>query len=344
MSKAAPQKSNDTPPEVMLLQLGTGYWISQALYVAARLGLADLLKDGPAGVEELARATGTQPAPLFRLMRVLASVGVFAEEGERRYRLTPLSELLQTGPQAMRPMLIHLCEGPSWGAWGELLHSVETGETAFPHANGAEVFPFYAEHTESAEPFNAAMTAYSTVVSEAVTRAYDFSPFHKVVDVGGGHGHLLSSILKSAPQARGVLFDLPAVVEGAQSRVRSEGLEGRCEIVGGDFFESVPEGGDAYVLKTIIHDWDEERALAILRNIHRSMKDDGKLVLVETVIEQGDAPSFSKLSDLHMMVMTGGQERTEAEYATLFERAGFKLTRIVATESLMGVVEGVRIS
>jgi hypothetical protein len=164
------------------------------------------------------------------------------------------------------------------------------------------------------------------------------------VDVGGGHGHLLASILKAAPLASGVLYDLPAVVEGARARVESEGLAGRCEIIGGDFFESVPMGGDAYVLKTIIHDWDEERALAILRNIHRAMKDDGRLLLVETIIEQGNGPSFSKLSDLHMMIMTGGQERTEQEYATLFERAGFRLQRIVPTDSLMGLVEGVKIS
>jgi hypothetical protein len=343
MSEAAPQKNLETPPEVALLQLGTGYWVSQSLYVAARLGVADLLKDGPAGVEDLARATGTQPAPLFRLMRVLASVGVFAEEGERRYKLTPLSEQLLSGPKSMRPMLIHLGEAPSWRAWGELLHSVETGKTAFPHANGAEVFPFYAAHPESAEPFNEAMTAYSNVVTAAVVGAYDFSPFHKIVDVGGGHGHLLASILKAAPEASGVIFDLPAVVEGARARVEAEGLAGRCEVSGGDFFESVPEGGDAYVLKTIIHDWDEERALSILRNVHRAMKDEGKLLLVETVIEDGDGPPFSKLSDLHMMVMTGGQERTEAEYATLYERAGFRLTRVVRTESLMGVVEGVKI-
>ncbi|HEU4595829.1 MAG TPA: methyltransferase [Pyrinomonadaceae bacterium] len=343
MSKAVPQNNLETPPEVALLQLGTGYWISQSIYVAARLGVADLLKDGPAGIEDLARATGTQPAPLFRLMRVLASVGVFAEEGERRYKLTPLSEQMVTGPKSMRPMLIHLGEAPSWRAWGELLHGVETGETAFQHANGAEVFPFYATHPESAEPFNEAMTAYSNVVTEAVINAYDFSPFRKIVDVGGGHGLLLTSILKAAPEASGVIFDLPPVVEGARARVEAEGLAERCEVSGGDFFESVPEGGDAYVLKTIIHDWDEERALSILRNIHRAMKDEGKLLLIETVIEDGDGPSFSKLSDLHMMIMTGGQERTEAEYATLYERAGFRLTRIVRTESLMGVVEGVKI-
>jgi len=257
--------------------------------------------------------------------------------------LTPLSEQMVSGPKSMRPMIIHLGEAPSWRAWGELLHSVETGGTAFPHANGAEVFPFYAAHPESAGPFNEAMTAYSAVVTEAVINAYDFSPFRKIVDVGGGHGHLLTSILRAAPEASGVIFDLPAVVEGARARVEDEGLTNRCEIAGGDFFESVPEGGDAYVLKTIIHDWDEERALAILRNVHRAMKDDGKLLLIETVIEDGDGPSFSKLSDLHMMIMTGGQERTAAEYAALYERAGFRLTRVLPTESLIGVVEGVKV-
>lgn len=341
MSKAAQQMMNGEPPEVALMKMLGGFAISQSLYVAARLGIADLLKDGPRSVEELAEATETKARPLYRVMRLLASAGVFSEQGSRTFRLGPLGGTLITdGPGSMRSMAIHLCEGPSWRAWGELMHTLKTGETAFAHANGSEVFPYYAAHPESAEPFNRAMTEMSAAVAEAVVNSYDFSGFERIVDVGGGHGHLLSSILRANPAARGIVFDQTDVVEGASSAV--EELKGRLETAGGDFFEAVPEGGDAYLLKHIIHDWDDERALTILRNIRRAMKDEGKLLLVEWVVPEGDEPSMAKLGDVHMMVMTGGQERTASEYADLFARAGFRLTRIIENDSQMSVIEGVK--
>ena len=344
MSKQAPSTSApEAPPEVLFTQMLSGYWVSQSLYVAARLGIADLVAGGPRTVEELAAATQTHADTLHRLLRALAGVGVFAEDADGRFALTPLAAYLQTGGNTLRAMAIHMGERASWQAWGELLHTVKTGETAFVHANGQEVFPYYAAHPESAAPFNEAMTNYSALVSEAVVKAYDFSPFRKLVDIGGGHGSLLAAILKANPDVEGVVFDLPPTAEGARERLRAEGLAARCEAVGGDFFASVPAGGDAYVLKTIIHDWDEERALQLLRNIHRAMPDDGKLLLIETVIPPGNEPSFSKLCDLHMAVMTGGRERTEEEYAELFEKAGFKLTRVVQTDGFMGVVEGEKI-
>ena len=344
MSKQAPSQSvPETPPEVLFTQMLSGYWVSQSLYVAAQLGIADLVAGGPRTVEELAAATETHADTLHRLLRALAGVGVFAEDADGRFSITPLAAYLQTGSNTMRAMAIHMGERPSWQAWGEFLHTVKTGETAFVHATGQEVFPYYASHPESAAPFNEAMTNYSALVSEAVIRAYDFSSFRKLVDVGGGHGSLLTAILKVNPNAEGVVFDLPQTAEGARERLRAEGLAARCEAMGGDFFASVPAGGDAYILKTIIHDWDEERALQILRNIHRAMPDDGKLLLIETVIPPGNEPSFSKLCDLHMAVMTGGRERTEKEYGELFARAGFKLTRVVQTDGFMGVVEGVKI-
>ena len=335
----APPTAPELPADVALIQMVAGYWVSQSVYVAARLGLADLLKDGPRPIEELAAATGAHADSLYRLMRALASVGVFAEEDGRRFRTTPLSAPLQTGPGSARALTIHLGERASWHAWGNCLHSVMTGETAFAYTNGAEVFDYYAAHPESSEPFHEAMTEYSAVVAEAVNRAYDFSPFGTIVDIGGGHGHLLASVLKSNPQARGVVFDLPAVVDGARERLAAEGLAERCEVAGGDFFQSVPAGGDAYVMKSIIHDWDDERSITILKNIRRAMKEGGRLLLVETVIEDGAAASFSKLSDLHMMVMTGGRERTREEFAELFRRSGFRLTRVVPTESLVQIVE-----
>ncbi|HEX8142868.1 MAG TPA: methyltransferase [Pyrinomonadaceae bacterium] len=341
-TQAQQQPVNEMPPQMVMLQMMSGYWVSQSLYVAARLGLADLLKDGPRTSEELARATGTHAPTLYRLLRALAGLGLFLEDEQGRFTLTPLSNTLQTGPGSVRAMILHLGEQPSWLAWGDLLRSVQTGETAFPRVNGMEVFPFYAAHPESQEPFNHAMTEASEVMSAAVTQAYDFSQFGKVVDVGAGHAGLITAILKSSPKVKGIAYDLPAVVEGAGERIEAEGLAGRCEAVGGDFFHSVPAGGDAYTLKMIIHDWDEARALSILRNIHGAMKDDGKLLIVETVIPEGNEPSFSKLGDLHMLVMTGGQERTAAQYQKLLDAAGFSLTRIIPTQSIVSIVEGIK--
>ena len=342
-TQAQPQPTNDVPPQMALMQMMTGYWVSQSIYVAAKLGIADLLKDGSKTSDELAATTGTHAPSLYRLLRALASVGLFIEDEKGRFTLTPLAAALQTAAGSARAMVLHLGERPSWQAWGDLLHSVRTGATAFPHANGMEVFPYYGQHPESQEPFNQAMTEYSEAVSGAVAEAYDFSQFGKVVDVGGGHGGLMTVILKRNPAVKGVVFDLPVVVGGTCSRIEAEGLADRCEVIGGDFFGSVPGGGDAYTLKTIIHDWDEERAGAILRNVHSAMNENGRLLIIETVIPVGNEPSLSKLSDVHMMVMTGGRERTEGEYGQLLESAGFKLTRVIPTESVVSIVEGVRI-
>ena len=332
----------DVPPQMALFQMATGFWTTQSIYVAARLGIADLLKDGPKTSEELARATNTNAFMLYRVLRALAGLGIFAEDEQKRFGLTPLAEPLQSGPNSFRAMAIHLAENSSWKAWGNLLESVRTGETAFTLANGAEVFPYYAEHKESFEPFNEAMTNLSEAVIKAVVPAYDFSSIRKLVDVGGGHGALLSAILKANPSTRGVLFDLPTVVEGAKERLAAEGVSDRAEVLGGDFFDSVPTGGDAYVMKLIIHDWDEERARLILKNCHSAMVDGGRLLLVETVVPEGNEPSFAKMMDLQMLVMTGGRERTEAEYRDLFAAGGFKLTRVIPTESPMSIVEGTK--
>jgi DNA-binding Lrp family transcriptional regulator len=322
-------------------QMATGHWVAKAIYVAARLGVADHLADGPKTTEGLAEAVGAHAPTLRRLMRALAGLGVFTEEADGRYGASPFTQFLRTGPGSMRGMILHLGETPSWLAWDELLGSVRTGEQGFKRAHGVEVFPFYAAHPESNEPFNDAMVELPKVVAAAVTEGYDFSAFRKIVDVGGGHGGLLTSILRANPDARGVVYDQPEVAEGARARIASEGLSDRCEAVGGDFFESVPEGGDAYVLKWIIHDWDEERALKILRNVRRAIPASGRLLLCEHIIPEGGEPSPAKLMDLQMLVMTGGRERTAAEYGALLRRAGFELTRVVETKSLVGVVEAV---
>lgn len=321
-------------------QLATGHWVSKAIYVAARLGVADHLAGGPKTAEELA-ATGAHAPTLRRLMRALAGIGVFAEAEGGRFADGPYTEYLRTGPGTMRGMLLHLGETASWLAWDGLLGSVRTGEQAFKSAHGVEVFPYYAAHPESAEPFNAAMVELSNVVAAAVTEAYDFSRFEKIVDVGGGHGGLLTAILKANPSARGVVFDQPDVVRGARERIATENLAGRAEAVGGEFFEAVPEGGDAYVLKWIIHDWDERRALTILRNLRRAVRPGGRVLLVEQVVPEEAGPSLAKFMDLQMLVMTGGRERTAGEYRELLAAAGFELTRVVETKSLVSIVEAV---
>lgn len=332
------------PPTIAMLQLISGFWISRAIYIAAKLGIADYLKDGHQTADELATATGTHAPSLYRVMRALASVGVFTEDEGGGFALTPLSETLRSdAPGSLRAFATTELGEVHYPAWGDLLHSVKTGEIAFDHHFGVPVWEYFAQHPENAKTFADSMTGMTLAINAAVLSGYDFSGIEQIVDVGGGHGSLIAAILKANPQMRGVLFDAPPVIEGARPRLEAEGLSARCQAVAGDFFESVPEGGDAYILKWIIHDWDEERATRILRNCHRAMKEHGKLLLVEAVVPTGSEPHFSKFIDLNMLVMTGGRERTEDEYRKLFESSGFRLTRIVPTDSPMSVIEGERV-
>ncbi len=331
--------TDDPSPQDRMLQVILGFWAAQAIHAAARLGLADHLHDRPLTAEELAGATGTHAPSLDRLLRALAGVGVFRRDGDR-YALTPLGETLRTGiPGSMRAMLMAVLGNEHYRAWSGLRYSVETGRTAFDYIHGMPVFDYYARNPEDAAVFNDAMTAGSAAVEAAVLDSFDFTPYRKVVDVGGGHGGLLASILRANPDAEGVLFDAPQVVEGATGRLAAEGLSGRCRVVGGDFFEAVPEGGDLYVLKWIVHDWDDERSLAILRNIRRAMAEGGRLLLVESVLGEGEGPSFGHFGDLNMLVMTGGKERTEAEFRALLSGAGFALAGVRPTRSPVALVE-----
>ncbi|MGB8511062.1 MAG: methyltransferase [Pyrinomonadaceae bacterium] len=334
-----------TPDEMMpvdaMLGMVSGFWTSRAIYVAAKLGLADLLYERPRTAIELAEATGMHASSLRRVLRALASVGVLAEREEGRFDLTPVGATLRTGvPGSLRAFVASELGEGHYQAWGELLHSVKTGEIAFDHVYGMPVWEYYAGHPELAQTFNESMTCLTKVVEPAVLESYDFSNFKNLVDVGGGHASLLSAVLKRHAQVRGVLFDAPGVVEGARRRVTEENLAERCEVRGGDFFTSVPEGGDAYMMKHIIHDWDDERAVSILKNCRRAMKDGGKLLVIDQVIPEGDEFSIGKLTDLIMMVMVGGRERTAAEFKALLAAAGFKLTRIVPTPSHVCIIEG----
>jgi hypothetical protein len=329
----------DLSPQEQISRMLTGYWLSQALYVAAKLGLADLLKDGPRTADELASATKSHPHSLYRLVRALASVGVFAEDDRHRFSLTPLAECLRSGPESQRSLAIMSGE-EHFHAFGQLLYSVQTGKIAFDKLFGMPVFDFLQQHPEQAKVFDEAMVGVHGRETAAMLDAYDFSGVGVLADIGGGNGSVISAILKKYPGMKGILFDLPGVVERARANIETAGMKDRCQVIGGSFFESVPGGADAYLLRHIIHDWDDEKSARILQNIHRAMGRDGKLLVVESVVPQGNNPSFVKLLDLAMLVIPGGAERTEEEYRRLYSGAGFRLNRIVQTKTEIGVIEG----
>jgi O-methyltransferase/methyltransferase family protein len=342
----AKEKGMNVPPSAALMQMVIGYRASQALYVAAKLGIADLLKDGPKGSDALAQATQAHPAALRRLLRALVSLGVFEEDAQGRFGLTPMGTHLRSDvPGSLRAPVLFLAGEEGWRSWGALLHSVQTGEPAFDHVYGMGGFDYYAEHPEGAKILDEAMAGFTALVADAVLGAYDFSGTRTLVDVGGGNGALLAAILKAHPTMRGILFDLPHVVSGAPQVLGDAGVVARCQVVGGSFFESVPEGGDAYLLKWIIHDWDDERSVAILTACRRAMKGNGKLLVVDQVLPHRAEPSESTdafMFDLEMLVVTsGGRERSEDEFRTLLAAAGFRLNRVVATTWVrLGVIEG----
>ncbi|HEX8162269.1 MAG TPA: methyltransferase [Pyrinomonadaceae bacterium] len=338
-----PPPQQELPPEAALTQMIFGAFVSQAISVAAELGIADLLAGQPQTVAALAAATATHERSLYRVLRTLASVGVFRETGEKVFALTPLAAPLRSdAPNSMRNGAIFMGAEWHWRVYGEMTHSVRTGKSAWSRAHGAEVFDYFAGHPEHGEVFNRAMTDMSAAAAAAITEAYDFRGVEKLVDVAGGHGYLLAAVLRANPGARGVLFDLPQVVEGAPATLEREGVRDRVELAAGDFFSSVPEGADAYMMKHIIHDWDDERALLILNNIRRAMRDDGRVLICETVVPEGNEPHFGKLMDLEMLVSPGGVERTEREFGELLAQAGLELKRVTPTRSYLSVVEAAK--
>jgi ubiquinone/menaquinone biosynthesis C-methylase UbiE len=327
-------------PQEQLGRMLTGYWVTQSVYVAAKLGLADLLKDGPRTVGELAQTTRTDAAALYRLLRALASVGVFVEGAEQRFSSTPLADCLRSDVPGSQRSLALMVGEEHYTAWGELLYSVQTGKIAFDKVYGMPVFDFLSRHPEKAKIFDEAMVGVHGRESAAMVDAYDFSKIGTLADIGGGNGSLLTAVLKKHTALRGILYDLPGVAERARKNIEAAGLANRCQVIGGSFFESVPPGADAYMMRHIIHDWDDEKALTILRNVHRVIGPTGKLLLIEGVVPPGNDPSFTKLLDLAMLVIPGGKERTAQEYKQLYETAGFALTRIVPTQSEVSVIEG----
>ena len=322
-----------------MLQIISGFWISRAVYAIAKLGIPDLLKSGPKTASELASETKMHAPSLFRVLRALASVGVVRSESDR-FSLTPLSETLVTdAPGSLRWFAVSELGQEHYPAWGNLMQSVETGEIAFDHFFGVDIWKYFKENPEDGAVFNDSMSAVTAATNEAIVTLYDFSRFETLVDVGGGHGGLITSILKANPKLKGILFDAPEVIEGARPKIEAAGLADRCETVSGDFFKSVPAGGDVYVMKWIIHDWDDEKSITILKNCRQHMQPNGRLILVDCVVPEGDEPHFSKFIDLNMLVMTGGKERTAKEFQDLFAAAGFKLVRVIPTSLPTSIVE-----
>lgn len=327
-----------------MLERIAAYWQSQLVFVAAKLGVADVLVNGPLTVEEIAGRVGAHPPYLKRVMRALASLGIFAADPHGRFHLTRLAQTLRSDhPESLRDFALMLVDDYNWSAWGALEHAVRTGESAFEHVHGAPAFPWMQQHPDKEKMFSASMASISVMENEAVARAYAFGKLDQVVDVGGAHGHLLVAILRSYVKIRGILFDQPTVIEEAARAgfVSAADVSGRCEMRSGDFFQSVPSGADAYLLKYVIHDWDDPKSVRILENCRRAMPSHGRVLVVDHVVGAGNRFDWGKLVDINMMVMLGSKERTKDEFRQLFARAGLRLKRVIRTASSLSILEGV---
>jgi hypothetical protein len=338
-ANANPNPNHDVPAPVQMLKLAMGYWVSQACAVAARLGIADRLAAGARASDELAREVGANPDALYRLLRCCASVGVFAEQADRRFVLTPVGETLRSGgPGSLRDFLIAETAPGHWLPWGRLHEAVIEGKPQTHATLGSDIFTFYAQNPDEAAPFNRAMANLSAIVAGEVAASFDFAAYGTVNDVGGGHGALLATVLEKFPRTRGVLFDLPHAIAEARPLFAAQGLAPRCELVAGDFFERVP-AADVYLLKAILHDWDDASATRILKSCRAGAAPGAKMLIVEMIVPADGASSFAQLMDLNMLVMLTGRERTPAEYGALLEASGFRVDRLIPTHTPYGIIE-----
>ena len=327
-------------PQQAMLDLITGYWVSQMVFVAAKLGIADALAKGPKTPDAIAEQVGAQAPAVRRLLRTLASVGVFAETPNGRFRLTPTGATLRSGvPGSLRDFALMIVDDYIWDAWGDLLHGVRTAEVPFEHVHGRPIFSYLLANPDKERTFAASMASISGPENGAVARAYDFGRCRQLVDVGGAHGHLLATILRRHRKVRGVVYDQPQVVAGVAASGFLAGLEGRVDVQGGDFFTSVPAGADAYVMKYVLHDWDDDRCVRILGLCRDAMAPGGRVLVVENVVEPGNRPGWAKRLDINMLVCLTGKERTRTEFRDLFARAGLALRRVVPTASPISVLE-----
>jgi hypothetical protein len=342
-TKPKPRRKPPQPPP--LLAMINGYWVSQLIFVAAQLDLADQLAKGPLTAAALAQRTGANAGALARVLRALASVGVFEADAQGRYRLTPLAQWLRSDhPASLRDFARMMIDDYNWRAWGGLLQGVRDGGPPFERAHGMAFFDFLQRHPEKEQVFAASMASVSGVENPAIARAYPFGKLSRVVDVGGAHGHLLATILRRHKKLRGVLYDQPQVVAGAASRgfVAAADVRERVEVAGGDFFASVPAGADGYLMKYILHDWDDAHCVRILRLCREAMVPDGRVLVADHVIPPGNGADRGKLMDINMFVLLRGKERTRSEFAELFSAAGLKLARVVPTGATVSVLEAVR--
>jgi hypothetical protein len=331
-------------PSVQLMRLINGFQVSQAIHVAATLGIADLLENGPRSSDELAGATNSDPDALFRLLRALAAVGVLVESPDKQFELTAVGDCLRSAAPTSRKAWARYVGRPYvWQSWGALNHSVQTGGAAFNHFYGTGIWEWRSKQPQENEIFDAAMTGLSRAVTQSVVTAYDFSIFERVVDVGGGQGALLAGILAANPNVHGVLFDLPHVVAGAPAVLAAASVSDRCRIVGGNVFEGLPPDGDLYIVKSVLMDESGEGATAILAACKRAMRPAGKLMIVERVLAPPNQGPEGKFGDLNMMVMTGGRERSASEFELLFESAGLRLEQQVTPPTGTSLLVGVPI-
>lgn len=341
-----------TPPALLLRRLIGSYRITHAIKAAAQLGVADHLGDRPRSAAELAARLDVYPQALYRLLRTLVGIGLLADAGDGLFTLTPVGACLRSdAPDGMRAWA--LCEGAEYyqSAWMNLPHAIRSGETAFEHTHGETFYQYLARRPETGHGFSQAMLDYARLIATAVVAGYDFAGVRRVVDIGGSHGHLLRAILNAHPTVSGVLFDRPAVIERAGESIRDAGLAGRAELAAGDFFESLPPGGDLYILSRILMDYDDDASVRLLQNCRRAMTPNGRVLIVQLLMPEqgGDDAARGQLfeaavSDLNMLVLTGGRERTEGEYRTLLGRAGFRLARVVPSRALVSLIEGERIA
>ncbi len=330
---------HDLPPGAKMFGLVTGYWQSQAIGAAARLGLADELAAGAKSALEVAAARGTEPAATARLLRVLAAIGLVAQPQPDTFRLTQLGETLRSNvPGSMRGFAIAQTTPGHWLPWGRIDEAIRTGRRATPAALGSEIWEYYASHPEEGVSFSEAMSGMSAMVAGELARSGLVPPGGVVVDVGGAHGLVLSTLLETDQSLTGILYELPGVIASARAEIEARGLAERCELLGGDFFESVP-AGDVYVLKNILHDWDDAQCVRVLTHCRQQMRPGGRAIIVEMVLPQGDALTPARLMDLNMLVMLPGRERGEAEYSALFSAAGLRLNVVRQTHSPYSLIE-----
>jgi len=335
---------NEADPSAAMLRILWAGWLSAAVCVVAKLGIADELVKGPMTADEVAAAVSAHGPSVYRLLRLLATGGIFIEDDQHRFANTPLSETLKSGAGSLRAYAILNGERPITSAWAELMHSARTGEAAFEKAHGATLFEFFERDKAFEQIFSGAMTSRSAAQVRTVTEGFDFSGTNTLVDVGGGRGFLLGSILARNPSQRGVLHDLPIVVAEAKPVLEHLGVADRCDVVGGNFFDAVPAGADGYLLKHILHNWEDDKCVKLLRNIHAAAKPGARLFVLESILPSGNTPHPGKHLDLMMLLLThGGRERTQAEWEALLMAGGFGSTRFVGLAGpLISVIEARR--